>query len=125
MKRAIGIVAVAAQLGGAPLGAQSVPPRFELDYPAIARKIVERLDMKDGETFLQVARPGMFDELIPHLRYEAMRVGAIDLGVIDVLAEPAPEAWGATQPADDEPATEDDLFLGLEAEEAEEDDLRD
>jgi len=72
---------------------QSVPPRFELDYEAIAKKVIERLDMKDGETFVQVARPGMFDELIPYLRYEAMKAGAIDLGVMDVMAEPVSEAF--------------------------------
>lgn len=73
--------------------AQSIPPKFELDYEAIAKKIVERLDMKEGETFLAVAHPGLFDELIPHLRYEVMRVGAVDLGVIEVLEQPVPEAW--------------------------------
>ena len=73
--------------------AQSVPPRFELDYEAMAKKIIERLDMKEGESFLAVAHPGNFDELIPYLRYEAMRVGASDLGVLDVLEQPVPEAW--------------------------------
>ena len=73
--------------------AQSVPPRFELDYEAMAKKIIERLDMKPGETFLAVAHPGYFDELIPYLRYEAMRSGAVDLGVLDVLEQPVPEAW--------------------------------
>lgn len=73
--------------------AQSVPPRHTLDHEAMARKIVERLDMKEGETFLAVAHPGHFDELIPHLRYEAMKVGAVDLGVLDVLAQPVPESF--------------------------------
>lgn len=76
-----------------PGSAQSVPPRFELDYEAMANKIVERLDMKRGETFLAVAHPGHFDALIPYLRYAAMRAGAIDLGVIDVIPEPVPEDW--------------------------------
>jgi hypothetical protein len=43
--------------------------------------------------FTAVAHPGLFDELIPYLRYEVMKAGAIDLGVIDVLAEPVPESW--------------------------------
>ena len=80
-------------LVSASVSAQSVPPRFELDYEAMAKKIIERLDMKQGETFLAVAHPGHFDELIPYLRYEAMRAGAIDLGVIDVIQEPVPEDW--------------------------------
>jgi hypothetical protein len=73
--------------------AQSVPPRFELDYEAMAQTIVERLDMQEGETFLAVAHPGHFDELIPHLRYAAMQAGAVDLGVVDVIEEPVPEDW--------------------------------
>jgi hypothetical protein len=73
--------------------AQSVPPRFTLDYEAMARRIVERLALEPGETFLAVAHPGLFDELIPHLRYEVMRAGGVDLGVIDVLEAPVPESW--------------------------------
>ena len=72
---------------------QSVPPRFTMEWEALATHIVERLDLQPGERFLAVAHPGVFDELIPHLRYEAMRAGAVDLGVIDVLAEPVPAQW--------------------------------
>lgn len=73
---------------------QTVPPRFTMDYEALAATIVDRLDLQPGETFLAVAHPGRFDDLIPHLRYAAMEAGAIDLGVMDVLAEPVPESWG-------------------------------
>ena len=72
---------------------QTVPPRFTMQWEALAAHIVERLDLQPGERFLAVARPGDFDELIPHLRYEVMRAGAVDLGVIDVLAEPVPAQW--------------------------------
>ena len=75
--------------------AQSVPPRFTMDYEAMAAMIVDRLDLQPGETFLAVAHPGQFDALIPHLRYEVMKAGAIDLGVMDVMAEPVPEAWSS------------------------------
>lgn len=74
---------------------QSVPPRFTMQWEALAAHIVERLDLQPGERFLAVAHPGLFDELIPHLRYEVMKAGAVDLGVIDVLAEPVPGAWDA------------------------------
>ena len=84
---------IATVLTAASLGAQSVPPRFTLDHERMAATIIERLDMKEGETFLALARPGLFEELIPHLRYGAMRAGATDLGVMDVLAEPVPESW--------------------------------
>jgi hypothetical protein len=72
---------------------QSVPPRFTMEYEALAAHIVQRLDLQPGERFLAVAHPGLFDELIPHLRYEVMQAGAVDLGVIDVLAQPVPAAW--------------------------------
>src|SRR5262249_41260020 len=37
--------------------------------------------------------PGTFADLLPHVRYEVMRAGAVDLGVVDVLAEPLPESF--------------------------------
>jgi hypothetical protein len=72
---------------------QSVPPRLSMEWQALAVHIVERLDLQPGERFIAVARPGLFDELIPHLRYEVMKAGGVDLGVIDVLAEPVPTEW--------------------------------
>lgn len=90
MRTAVWIPSV---LLAAAVHAQSVPPRHSLDHEAMAKKIIERLDMKEGETFLAVAHPGLFDEMIPHLRYEAMRVGAVDLGVLEVLAQPVPESF--------------------------------
>ena len=48
--------------------AQSVPPRFTMEWEALAAHIVERLDLQPGERFLAVAHPDHFDELIPHLR---------------------------------------------------------
>ena len=90
MRTAVWIPSV---LLAASVHAQSVPPRHSLDHEAIAKKIIERLDMKEGETFLAVAHPGLFEEMIPYLRYEAMRVGAVDLGVLDVLEQPVPEGF--------------------------------
>ena len=45
---------------------QSVPPRFTMEWDALAAHLVERLDLQPGERFLAVAHPGLFDELIPH-----------------------------------------------------------
>lgn len=73
--------------------AQNVPPALSIQYEAMAVEIVQRLDLQPGESFVAVAHPGMFEELIPHLRYAVMEAGAVDLGVIDVLAEPVPERW--------------------------------
>jgi aminopeptidase len=78
------------------LSAQTPPPRFTMDWQRMAEKIVERLAFEPGEKVLIVAHPGLFDELIPRLRYEAMKAGAIDLGVMDVLASPVPSDWSTT-----------------------------
>jgi leucyl aminopeptidase (aminopeptidase T) len=68
-------------------------PRLTLDYAAMARTIVERLALAPGERVVSIAHPGTFTDLIPHIRYEVMRAGGIDLGVIDVLQEPVPATF--------------------------------
>lgn len=68
-------------------------PRLTLDYPAMARTIVERLALTPGERVISVAHPSTFAELMPHIRYEVMKAGGIDLGVIDVLQEPVPASF--------------------------------
>ena len=52
-----------------------------------------QLAPQPGEKLLILAHPGMFEDLIPHLRYAIARAGATDVGVIDVLAEPLPSDW--------------------------------
>lgn len=64
-----------------------------MNWNAIANRLVKQLAPEPGEQILLVSRPGQFDELIPPLRYELARVGAVDLGVIDVIEEPYPEHW--------------------------------
>ena len=59
--------------------------RLQLDWPVLARTIVERMALEQGERVLLLAHPDMFGDLIPHLRYEVMKAGAVDLGVVDVL----------------------------------------
>ena len=59
----------------------------------MAERLVAQLAPEPGEKILLVARPGNFDDLIPHLRYALMKAGAVDLGVIDVIEEPYPERW--------------------------------
>ena len=68
-------------------------PRLTLDHAAMARTIVGRLSLAPGERVVSVAHPGTFADLIPHIRYEVMRAGGIDLGVIDVLQEPVPDTF--------------------------------
>lgn len=68
-------------------------PRLTLDYAAMARRIVQQLALAPGERVLSVAHPGTFADLMPHVRYEVMHAGGIDLGVLDVLQEPVPESF--------------------------------
>jgi hypothetical protein len=78
-------------LGGVTMFAQA--PRLTLDYPAIARRLVAQLALKPGERVMSIAHPGTFDDLTPYIRYEVMRAGGIDLGVVEVLREPWPQAF--------------------------------
>jgi Thermophilic metalloprotease (M29) len=71
----------------------SAQPQFSFDWPAIASRLVAQLAPQPGEKLLILAHPGMFEDLIPHLRYAIARAGATDVGVIDVLAEPVPQGW--------------------------------
>ena len=70
-------------------------PRLTFDYPAIARRLVQQLALKPGERVLSIAHPGVFEDLLPYIRYEVMRAGGVDLGVVDVLREPVPESFDA------------------------------
>ncbi len=79
-------------LSAAPASAQ---PRLTMQWRALAERLVTQLAPGPGERILLVARPGQFDALIPHLRYALAEAEAVDLGVIDVVAEPYPEDWDA------------------------------
>jgi hypothetical protein len=68
-------------------------PRLTLDYPAMAKRIVQQLALEPGERVMSLAMPGVWTEIRPYLRYEVIRAGAIDLGVLEVLAEPAPTSF--------------------------------
>ena len=85
-------VAVAAVLFTLTPAAQ---PQLTLDYSAMARTIVRQLALTPGERVVSVGHPGTAVELIQQIRYEVMRVGAIDLGVVDVLQEPVPASFEA------------------------------
>src|SRR2546421_1197857 len=70
-------------------------PRLTYDYPAIAKRLVQQLALKPGERVMSLAPPGPFADLLPYIRYEVMRAGGIDLGVVEVLREPVPESFDA------------------------------
>lgn len=74
---------------------QPALPQRTMQWQALAARIVAQLQLEPGERVIAVAQPGMFTELVPHLRYEVMKAGGVDLGVLDVLDDPYPEAWDA------------------------------
>jgi leucyl aminopeptidase (aminopeptidase T) len=76
-------------------GALAAQPRLTIDYPAMAKRIVGQLALTPGEKVMSIAHPGVFDDLLPHIRYEVMRAGGIDLGVVEVLREPVPASFDA------------------------------
>ena len=75
------------------VAALAAQPRLTLDHAAIAKRLVQQLALKPGERVLSIAHPGVFEDLLPYLRYEVMRAGGIDLGVVSVLREPVPESF--------------------------------
>jgi leucyl aminopeptidase (aminopeptidase T) len=81
-----------AALACVPLMAQS---RLTLDYSAIARRLVQQLALTPGERVMSIAQPGLFADLVPYIRYEVMRAGGIDVGVVEILREPVPESFDA------------------------------
>ncbi len=69
------------------------PAQFSFDYPAIAGRVTQQLQLQPGEKVLIVAMPGLFEDLVPHLRHAVVKAGGVDLGVIDVLREPVPAGF--------------------------------
>src|SRR5215813_2844180 len=84
------IVPVLAVVCAATLAAQ---PRLSFDHQAIARRLIAQLSLKPGERVLSIAHPGTFQDLQPWILYKVMRAGGIDLGVVEVLREPVPDAF--------------------------------
>jgi hypothetical protein len=68
-------------------------PRLSLEYSAMAQRIVQQLALQPGERVMSIAHPGTFAALVPFIRYEVMRAGGIDVGVVDVLEEPVPPSF--------------------------------
>ena len=95
MQRVKPIVAAAALTAALGTGSAPAQPRLTMQWEAMAERLVTQLAPEPGERIVLVARPGQFDALIPPLRYALLRAGAVDLGVIDVVEEPYPEAWDA------------------------------
>jgi leucyl aminopeptidase (aminopeptidase T) len=75
------------------LSGSAQQPRLTLDNAALAGRIVRQLALKPGERVLILAHPGMLESLVPQIRYEVMRAGGIDLGVVMVPPVAVRAAW--------------------------------
>jgi hypothetical protein len=79
------------------VNAQQRPlPQHSMRWDELAARIVEQLALEPGEKVIAVAHPGIFEEIIPHLRYQIMAADAVDLGVVDILETPYLEHWDET-----------------------------
>ncbi len=63
-------------------------PPHDLDWPALADRIVRHMALQPGESVLLVAHPTTFAPLVPHLRLAVARAGGVDLGAVQVLEPP-------------------------------------
>ena len=54
-------------------GVAAAQPQFSFDWPAIAAQLVTQLAPQPDEKILILAHPGLFEDLIPHLRYAIAR----------------------------------------------------
>jgi len=92
----IGACALALAVAAIPASAQVVtatsPPAQASDWNAVARKIIDRLQLIPGERVVLVADPGQADELVEELLL-AVRRGGGDMVGIMVARGPAPQKW--------------------------------
>ncbi len=63
-----------------------------LNWSAIADQIVARAQLQKEEKILLVAEPGRFDPLVPLLKEQVERAGAIYLGAMSITDQ-QPDAW--------------------------------
>lgn len=78
-------------------GVQPVAPpatsEAELPFDDLEKQLLERMSLQPGERVLIVVAPGRFDPLVQALREGVVAAGAVDLGVVPVGLDPAPDGW--------------------------------
>ena len=78
-------------------GVQPVAPPAtsgaELPFNDLTRQLLERMSVQAGERVLIVVAPGRFDPMVQSLRDGVVAAGGVDLGVMPVGPDPAPEGW--------------------------------
>jgi aminopeptidase len=65
-------------------------PSHNLDWPAIADRIVRQLALQPGERVLLLGYPDEFEDLVAPLRQAVARAGGVDVGSWTVLPRTAP-----------------------------------
>ena len=65
----------------------------QLEWKAIADKLIKQSNLQSGEHVLLVAAPGRFDSLVSILENKISREGAVFLGTISVDSANQPQAW--------------------------------
>ncbi len=65
----------------------------DLNYDALARRMVQQMALKPGERVLTIAHPGKLDKLWTFVRYDVVKAGGVDLGVIEIPAVPVASTW--------------------------------
>jgi hypothetical protein len=78
-------------LAGAPSVSAQSSARGEVDWGALAHRIVTSLALEPGERVLLVGHPGFAAELTRPLRMAVVKSGGVDLGFVEVLSQPWPE----------------------------------
>src|SRR5262245_37207266 len=63
----------------------STAPLAALDDQALADRLVQQMNLQPGEKVFLLARPGVFEPLIPLLRQAVARAGGVDMGCWQVL----------------------------------------
>ena len=73
---------------GMVVGQPAVGWAAEPDWAAIADRIVEKLEVRPGESFAAIVNPAVHEQLVPHLRRAVASAGGTDVGPIDASSQP-------------------------------------
>ena len=78
----------------APPAAAPTVAQLTLDWPALAEKVVQHLALLPGEKVISLGAGDRFQrEFEPWFRHAVMKAGGVDLGCLEVLGEPLPQAF--------------------------------
>lgn len=92
-QRIVGLFLILAMLSSCQTPSkESATTTSNLNWQAIAEKLLERSQLQQGEQVLLVGQPGQFDSLVPLLKVGIEKAGATYLGTISVNAV-QPETW--------------------------------